>query len=470
MMRTTTVCLALLIMLAVASGLTRAADREQVEIDGVAWVLAGLNAAMSEIQNAQTPENLADAVQSFQDELEILLAMLPDINGVPFLAWVQLLTTLGDAAAYADTFEKDASAKEHEELRSAISMAQLLKDDFESMLRAEETPCDAGKALVIVYPGFDAHDLKSTISDLLLNGKCVTVAWRVPEAYDLGCGLDPNAAMEQLVYTALGTAFMGNPEFKVDANAGNSGGTFNGVHLVGDATMGPHTRRHPGSPHPNFDRAAIASGTQAGAPIELGRNPLLGFNQNAGPWVRLQNVCDPTSVTMPVYSPLGVPVETFEFDTDPADAGVDRYSSSSSMNYLNLYDPSYCLSGTYWVEIWVNAELGGGFCGSLAFMVQPPQLPPYGYAELYTLPEDGSALTGNVLANDYDINGDPLSAVLVAPPAYGDLDFSSDGSFVYMPAPEWPGEDAFQYELSDGTNEPVLLVPVRIYPSNRIVW
>jgi hypothetical protein len=55
-----------------------------------------------------------------------------------------------------------------------------------------------------------------------------------------------------------------------------------------------------------------------------------------------------------------------------------------------------------------------------------------------------------VLANDFDADGDPLTAVLVTGPAHGDLDFNPDGSFTYTPAPGFSGSDQFQYQASDG--------------------
>ena len=64
-----------------------------------------------------------------------------------------------------------------------------------------------------------------------------------------------------------------------------------------------------------------------------------------------------------------------------------------------------------------------------------------------------------VLANDYDYDGDTLSAVLVAAPSHGTLqdlggrqDFGSGGSFIYTPAPNFTGTDTFTYAASDGVS------------------
>lgn len=55
-----------------------------------------------------------------------------------------------------------------------------------------------------------------------------------------------------------------------------------------------------------------------------------------------------------------------------------------------------------------------------------------------------------VLANDTDAEGDPLTAVLVTPPAHGTVVLRRDGSFVYTPAPGHLGADAFTYAATDG--------------------
>ena len=59
---------------------------------------------------------------------------------------------------------------------------------------------------------------------------------------------------------------------------------------------------------------------------------------------------------------------------------------------------------------------------------------------------------GGVLANDTDVDLDPLTAVLVGSgPSHGTLDFfSADGSFSYTPALGYVGPDSFTYRANDG--------------------
>jgi VCBS repeat-containing protein len=69
-----------------------------------------------------------------------------------------------------------------------------------------------------------------------------------------------------------------------------------------------------------------------------------------------------------------------------------------------------------------------------------------------------------VLANDTDIDGDPLTATLVSDPAHGTVQFQTDGFFIYMPAGNFNGTDRFSYRVSDGalhSDEAVVTLTVK---------
>ncbi len=68
------------------------------------------------------------------------------------------------------------------------------------------------------------------------------------------------------------------------------------------------------------------------------------------------------------------------------------------------------------------------------------------------------ALNG-VLANDFDAEGDPLTAQLVISPVNGNLTFHADGSFEYMPNLGYTGDDHFTYRAFDGllTSAPAMV-------------
>ncbi len=59
--------------------------------------------------------------------------------------------------------------------------------------------------------------------------------------------------------------------------------------------------------------------------------------------------------------------------------------------------------------------------------------------------------SNGVLANDYDLDNLPITAVAVTQPTYGTLQLNSNGSFAYTPTSGYTGADSFTYEASDGS-------------------
>jgi VCBS repeat-containing protein len=72
-----------------------------------------------------------------------------------------------------------------------------------------------------------------------------------------------------------------------------------------------------------------------------------------------------------------------------------------------------------------------------------------------------------VLANDIDIDGDTLNAVLVAGPSHGTLLLNPNGSFTYTPNADFNGSDSFTYQANDGEfNSTASTVHIVINPVN----
>src|SRR5206468_3826295 len=87
----------------------------------------------------------------------------------------------------------------------------------------------------------------------------------------------------------------------------------------------------------------------------------------------------------------------------------------------------------------------------------------------YTTPEDTQLTVSapGVLANDTDVDGDTLSAVLVSNPTHGTLTLNSDGSLVYMPSATLFRSDSFTYKASDGQAQSgIATVTITVTPVN----
>ncbi|GIW02296.1 Ig-like domain-containing protein [Roseiflexus sp.] len=94
-----------------------------------------------------------------------------------------------------------------------------------------------------------------------------------------------------------------------------------------------------------------------------------------------------------------------------------------------------------------------------------PNLAPWAPGETY-FTRPGRALqvpAPGVRANDGDGDGDPFQITLTDEPLSGTLVFNSDGSFTYVPAEGFIGEDSFTYTASDGIlSAPPTTVIIRV--------
>jgi len=90
---------------------------------------------------------------------------------------------------------------------------------------------------------------------------------------------------------------------------------------------------------------------------------------------------------------------------------------------------------------------------------------PVAVTDSYALAKN-SPLTiaaAGVLANDSDVDGQPLTALLVSGPANGSLTLSANGSFTFTPTAGFAGSDSFTYRASDGvTNSATATVNLSI--------
>jgi len=72
-----------------------------------------------------------------------------------------------------------------------------------------------------------------------------------------------------------------------------------------------------------------------------------------------------------------------------------------------------------------------------------------------------------VLANDSDPDGAAITAILVRPPLHGTVTLNSNGSFVYVPDPDYNGPDSFTYKANNGARDSsIATVSIAVTPVN----
>ncbi len=176
----------------------------------------------------------------------------------------------------------------------------------------------------------------------------------------------------------------------------------------------------------------------------------------------------PPSGASPTYivnenSPLtvantGALTNAFDPDKDPLSAILVSGPANGTLTLSPLgpftYTPNANFYGTdsFQYEVSDGTELSAP--ATVTINVQKVEYAPTAVADTYSVtkstPLTVSAAAG-VLANDSDVNGDPLTAILENNPAHGSLKLNADGSFTYTPFGVYLGPDTFEYKASNGT-------------------
>ena len=144
---------------------------------------------------------------------------------------------------------------------------------------------------------------------------------------------------------------------------------------------------------------------------------------------------DTTPVSSPAHGTLTINANgTYTYTP------VANYNGSDSFTYrvCDNATPSMCSTAT--VSITVTAVND----------------PPVALVDNFEAKEN-QKLEGNVLGNDYDIDGNniTLSIAPIESPAHGTLILSQNGDFIYQPVIDFIGNDSFIYQICDNGN-PIL--------------
>ncbi len=154
------------------------------------------------------------------------------------------------------------------------------------------------------------------------------------------------------------------------------------------------------------------------------------------------------TVTVTASDPAGAgDALSYEFDcngdgdyADAQDVGPQAGAGASC---------TYGTEGTHTVNVRVRDGDGGTTIAFTDVVVNnvAPQTAP----DSYDVDEDSPLLVAapGVLGNDGDRPDDPLSTQIVSTTSHGLLSLSTDGSFLYTPAPGYTGPDSFTYRACD---------------------
>ncbi|MBN2006662.1 MAG: tandem-95 repeat protein [Anaerolineae bacterium] len=148
-------------------------------------------------------------------------------------------------------------------------------------------------------------------------------------------------------------------------------------------------------------------------------------------------------------------------DTDPV-SGTLSLASNGSFVFTPTTDFEGVTTFTYHADdTWDDSNVA-----TVHITVTAGNVPPMAQNDSYVVSEDISLVIAplqGVLANDTDLNEDPLTAVLNTGPANGLLTLRADGSLIYTPTHNFYGNDSFTYHAYDGladSNEATVQITV----------
>ena len=132
------------------------------------------------------------------------------------------------------------------------------------------------------------------------------------------------------------------------------------------------------------------------------------------------------------------------------------------------YTPAANYNGPDGFDYTISDGKGGTDTGHVTITVTPVNDNPDAVNDSLTT-SAGTAKDVNVLANDFDIDGDsPLTVTTASPTAaHGTVSCTATGACTYTPNPGYVGSDSFTYTISDGhSGTDTGLVNVTVSPVN----
>ncbi len=164
--------------------------------------------------------------------------------------------------------------------------------------------------------------------------------------------------------------------------------------------------------------------------------------------------------TLSVSLAQGLLVGATDEDMDPLTAAVDTATShgtlSISTNGSFTYNPTPNYFGPDSFTYVVNDGTTNSLPATVSLNVVSRPDVPIANADQYFFTPGGTHsvfVAQGVLANDVDVDGDSLTAVLISTTADGTLNLNPNGSFSYTPNPGFHGTDTFRYRASDGSSQ-----------------
>ncbi len=148
-----------------------------------------------------------------------------------------------------------------------------------------------------------------------------------------------------------------------------------------------------------------------------------------------------------------VPVLSNDTDLDGNPLAVTAATAPNGQVVINpdgkvTYTPNPNFNGTDTITYTISDGQGGFDTATVTVVVRPVNDPPVASNDTASTPED-TPVTVNLLGNDSDADGDPLTVVAATSPD-GQVTINPDGTVTFTPNPNFNGTTTVSYTISDG--------------------
>ncbi len=159
------------------------------------------------------------------------------------------------------------------------------------------------------------------------------------------------------------------------------------------------------------------------------------------------------AATTPEDTPVTLPVLGNDTDADGNPLTVTSATSPNGTVAINpdgtvTFTPNPNFNGPTTITYSISDGMGGTATATVAITVTPVNDPPVARNDVATGTED-TPLRISPLANDSDVDGNPLTIVSASSPN-GTVVINPDGTITFTPDPNFNGPTAITYQISDG--------------------
>ena len=178
-----------------------------------------------------------------------------------------------------------------------------------------------------------------------------------------------------------------------------------------------------------------------------------------------------------VGTPVTIPVKSNDSDPDGGTLGSPSVVNAPTNGTVVVNpdgtvtytptSPTFTGSDVFTYKVCDNGTPSKCDTATVVVSVEPiPNTAPLAVNDIAVTPE-GKPVSGNVLTNDTDPDGTPLTVITtpIVPPTKGTVVLNPDGTYTYTPTSGQTGEDKFCYAVTDGSLEDTACVTINIVPN-----